>query len=99
MKISKTLTEFTEQVKEQLSNTKYCLTAQTMTVDLAKDCFEVANAMLNNFRAIKEEGGFNRDEPRLVDELEKSLVFWTDSAKELWDGISGFSLVCRNWGL
>jgi len=79
-----------------MTNCKLCIGNQSMTVDLAKDCFEIAQAMLNNFRAIKEEGDFKNDDPRLVDELEKNLVFWTDSSKELWDGFSGISLVFRN---
>ena len=33
-----------------------------MTEDLAKDCFEVALAMLENFLTIKKEGGFKNDD-------------------------------------
>jgi len=90
------LKHLSSAVKEQMANCKFCIDSQKMTVDLAKDCFEIAQAMLNNFRAIKEEGDFKNDDPRLVDELEKNLVFWTDSSKELWDGFSGISLVFRN---
>lgn len=94
--MTNTLKDFITQVTTEMTNCRYCLTKQNITVDLAKDCYETAQAMLSNFRAIKEEGGFKNDDTRLIDALEKNLVIWADSSKELWDGISGIALVFEN---
>lgn len=94
--MTSTLKDFITQLTTEMTNCRGRLTKQNITVYLAKDCFETAQAMLNNFRAIKEEGGFKNDDTRLIDGLEKNLVIWAESSKELWDGISGIALVFEN---
>lgn len=89
--------EFSKQVREQMTNCKERITTKNMTVDLAKDCFEVAQAMLENFLTIKKEGGFKNDDYRLVDKTEKDLVFWADAARSIYDGISITTILFKEW--
>lgn len=93
------LKEFKQRVSNEMSNCRFCLTTQYITVDLAKDCFEVAQAMLNNFRAIKEEGGFKMDDPSLVAKTETDLMFWADSARSIYDGILITDTLFKEWGI
>lgn len=48
---------FKERVKNEMANCRYRMETQPMSKDLAKVCFEAANAMIGNYQAIKAESG------------------------------------------
>ena len=73
---------FTEQVKNEMANCRYCMEAQPMTRDLAKDCFEVAQTMKNNYEAIKAESG--KEDTR----LESMLEDWCNYSKKIYQNVN-----------
>ena len=85
------LKDFSQRVKNEMTTCRYCIDTQVMTPDLAKDCLEVANAMYNNFKAIKAEGGFRNEESRDIETLENTLEDWVDFSKNLFHGVYGLS--------
>lgn len=72
---------FKEQVKNEMANCRYCMETQPMTIDLAKDMFEVANAMKNNYEAIKAESG------KKDINLEALLDTWLDYSRGILENI------------